>query len=168
MEIVDVVDEKGTILYQAPKQEAHEKGLLHKTVIAEIINSKGWMILSKQNSDRQDAGQYVSPVGGHVSAGETDEEALKREAMEEAGIKNFSFKYKGKAIYQRHVIGRNENHYFVVYEIFTDEPIVLNHESVSYQSFSPDALKRALKKNPDMFGAAFHFVLKTFYPELGT
>jgi len=31
----------------------------------------------KQASDKQDAGQYVSPVGGHVTSGETDIEALK-------------------------------------------------------------------------------------------
>lgn len=159
MEIVDIVDENLNILYQAPKQEAHEKGLLHKTVIAQLVDSKGDMILVKQNSDKQDAGQYVSPVGGHVSAGESDEDALKREAMEEAGVSDFEFQLKGKAIYNRHVIGRHENHYFIMYEIRTNQEPVLNEESVSYKKFSKEELKQALKDNPEMFGAAFHFVI---------
>ena len=67
-EIVDVVDGKDRVLYQTSKQDAHDKGLLHRTVISEIRDSKGNWILVRQAKDRQDAGQYVSPVGGHVRA----------------------------------------------------------------------------------------------------
>ncbi len=88
-EIVDVVNENNKVLYQITKTEAHQKGLLHRTVIAEIKDTKGRWTLVKQASDRQDAGQYVSPVGGHARAGETEEETLKRGAFEEAGLKNF-------------------------------------------------------------------------------
>src|SRR5450830_208886 len=110
MEIVDIVDEDLNILYVISKQEAHEKGLLHKCVIAEVINSKGEMMLIKPYSYKQDAGQYVSPVGGHVSAGETDEEALRREVQEEIGMSHFIHKLKGRGIFDRHVLGRHENH----------------------------------------------------------
>lgn len=65
-ERVDIVDEQDNVLYQTTKQEAHKKGLLHRTVISEVKDSKGRWILVKQSSDRQDAGQYVSPVGGHI------------------------------------------------------------------------------------------------------
>jgi hypothetical protein len=34
LEMVDIVDTNGNILYPMLKTEAHEKGLLHKTVIA--------------------------------------------------------------------------------------------------------------------------------------
>ena len=86
MEQVDIIDEKGNILYQTSKQEAHERGLLHKTVVAEVINSRGEMVLIKQTSDRQDAGKIINPIGGHVSAGESNEDALKRAGIEEADI----------------------------------------------------------------------------------
>lgn len=109
-EIVDVVDEEGKVLYQVDKKIAHQKGLLHKTVITEVINPKGKFLLIKPYNHKQDAGQYVSPVGGHVTAGETYEEALKREIKEEIGIDHSTFKFKGKAIFNRHVLGRHENH----------------------------------------------------------
>lgn len=40
MEMVDIVDNDLRVLYQVTKKEAHEKGLLHKCVIAEVANSQ--------------------------------------------------------------------------------------------------------------------------------
>lgn len=82
-ELVDIVDDACAVLYSVTKTEAHQKGLLHRTVIGEVRDSKGNWLLVQQSADRQDAGQFVSPVGGHVRAGESDEDALRREAMED-------------------------------------------------------------------------------------
>lgn len=166
MEIVDIVDEDLNILYQISKKEAHEKGLLHKCVIAEVINSKGEMMLIKPPSHKQDAGQYVSPVGGHVSAGESNEDAMKREVMEEIGMKNFTHKFKGKGIFNRFVLNRYENHYFLLYEIYTDEAPRLGDEAEAYKWFTKEELRKELKKNAKDFGDAFMFILPNFYPEL--
>ena len=165
-EIVDIVNEVDEVLYQVPKKEAHEKGLLHRTTISEIIDSQGRRVMVRQSSDRQDAGQYVSPVGGHVRAGETEDDALKREAMEECGLADFKFKFIGKRVFNRDVLGRHENHYFVLYEIYSDKEIVINEESESYKLFTEQEIKDALKNTPEVFGAAFHFVVKMFYPRL--
>ena len=166
MEIVDVVDDNLNILYQVSKTEAHEKGLLHKCVIAEIIDSKGKIMLIKPYSYKQDAGQYISPVGGHIIAGETDEDALKREVKEEVGISNFTYKLKGKAIFDRHVLGRYENHYFIVYELFTDEKPRLGDEAEFYKYFTKTNLKKEIKNNKNDFGAAYFFVVNNFYKDL--
>lgn len=166
MEYVDIIDAKGKVLGRCSKQEAHTKGHLHYTVISELKTSKGEWILVKQASDRQDAGQFVSPVGGHVSAGETLEDALKREAQEEIGLSGITFSYIGQGIYKRTVLGRIENHLFVLYEIYSDEAPKLNHESVGFERFTTKELKEELKNNPDKFGDAFHFVVKHFFPQL--
>jgi isopentenyl-diphosphate delta-isomerase len=165
-EMVDVVDEENTVLYQVTKSEAHTKGLLHRTVIAELKNSCGQWIMVKQAADRQDAGQYVSPMGGHVTAGETEEEAMTREVLEEMGLTDFKYRYVGKAIYRRTVLGRDEHHYFILFETFSDAEPHISHESVGYKSFTEEELKRTLKERPEEFGAAFHFVVKAFYPAL--
>lgn len=164
-ELVDIVDENGNFLKVVSKREAHEKGLLHKTVISEVIGSDGRWIMTKQAKGKQDIG-YVSPIGGHVSAGETEDEALKRESLEEFGLKNFKYELVGRAMLNRFVIGRQENHFFVVYKIYSDEKPVLNHEIESIKYFTEEELKRELKEKPKNFGDAFHFVVKTFFPNL--
>ncbi len=163
-EFIDIVDEEDRVLYQVSKVEAHEKGLLHRTVISELINSRGEWISVKQASDRQDPGQYVSPMGGHVVAGETEEEALKREILEELGISEFDYKLVGKGIFRRYVRNRDENHYFILYEAYSDVEPTLNEESVDYKKFTQDDLSREMKRQPKQFGDAFHFVVKRFYP----
>lgn len=166
-ELVDIVDEQENLLGQISKFKAHQSGELHKCVIGEIRDHDGNWILVKQASDRQDAGQYVSPVGGHVSAGETNEEALNREAFEEVGLTNTNYRYIGKCIYNRHVINRHENHLFIVYLIEAD-PIDINlgDEAVEWRAFSEKELERELSTNPEIFGDAFYQLLKQFYPHM--
>jgi len=164
-EMVDIVDIQNIVLHATTKKQAHEEGLLHRTVIAELKDSKGNWIFVKQADDRQDAGQLVSPVGGHVQSGETELEALYREVFEEIGIQEFEHKFVGRAVLNREVLGRRENHYFVLYEIFSDESLRLNHESVSHVSFTEKELKKRIKSSPKEFGNAFHFLLDTFYKD---
>jgi len=162
-EQVDVINEKNVIIGTTSKVKAHEQGLLHRIVIGEIINSKGEYCFVKQASDRQDPGAFVSPIGGHVQKGERIEDALCRECQEEVGFTPVDLKYVGATIYTRYVIGRHENHYFLVYTIRHDGPIVLNRESVDYKWFSVEEIKRTLKTSPTVFGAAWHHVFKNIF-----
>lgn len=146
-EMIDIVDEHNNEIGQAFKQEAHEKGFLHRTIIAEVINSKREWVLVKQALDRQDAGQYVSPIGGHIRSGESEEHALKREAVEEMGLKDFIYKRIGEAVFNRHILNRQENHLFILYEIYSNEKPKLNHESESYKTFTGEEIKALLRKS---------------------
>ncbi len=167
LELVDVVDEANNVLETVTKKEDHQRGLLHKTVISEVIDSRGQWLFVKQSRDRQDAGQYVSPVGGHIVSGETEEQALKREANEEVGLQDgFKFELVGRAVFNRHVLGRQENHFFIQYKIYSDAEPVLNHESESYVYLTEEELRSELKNRPERFGDAFHFVVKSFFPGL--
>ena len=165
-ELVDIVDESGNFLEVVSKREAHEKGFLHKCVVAEIIDSEGRWVLTLPTKGRQDASQYVSPMGGHVSYGEADDEALKREMDEEFGFHDFKYEFIGKKIFDRHVIGRHENHLLILYKVYSDEKPVLSHEAESYKYFTEEEIKQGFKNNPKSFGDAFHFVVKEFFPHL--
>ena len=165
-ESVDIINEKDEVLYQTSKKEAHEKGLLHRCAIGFIKDSRNNWILVKQARGRQDAGQYVAPVGGHIMAGESSENALQREALEEVGLSNFKHKHVGQFIFNRFVLNRQENHYFIVYEIYTDNALVLNHESEDYRAFTQEELCHELAHNPKLFGNITHFEIKTIYPQL--
>jgi 8-oxo-dGTP pyrophosphatase MutT (NUDIX family) len=163
-EIVDIVDPQGKALRQELKTDTHRHGWLHKTAIGYMRYGDDWALI-RQASDRQDAGQLVAPVGGHVSAGESDVTALLRESKEEIGTDNISYKYVGSAIFRRQVIGRDENHLFMVYEISTDDELVLGIESDALERFTSAELRQALLDKPQQFGAALYFVFEHFYPE---
>ena len=165
-EQVDVVDENCNFIKVVSKKNAHTEGLLHKCVIAQVIDTKGRWLLVKQSKDRQDAGQYVSPMGGHISAGEDEIAALKREVFEELGLKDFKYEYMGRVIYSREVIGRKENHFFIMYKVFSDEKPVLSREAESCKYFTLDELKKEIRENPKDFGDAFHTVVKEFHRHL--
>ena len=141
-ELLDIVNNEGEVVGSTMKSIAHKKGLLHQTVIAEVIDKDRTWTLVKQSESKQDTGQYVSAIGGHVISGESVIHALKREAREEYGLSgNFEFKLIGK------------------------KPI-LDKESVSYKRFAEKDLATELKIHPEKFGPPFLFLINTFYPKL--
>jgi isopentenyldiphosphate isomerase len=166
MEWVDIVNASDQIIGKTTKKSAHLKGLLHRTVIAEVIDSRGNFLLVRQSPRKQDLGQFVSPMGGHVKSGESEISALKRETAEELGYMDFDYRFVGKLIYNRFVQDHQENHLFIVYEIHTDLCPTLNAESVSFRWFTPRHLKSQLKKFPSQFGAPFLYLTQKLYPGL--
>lgn len=165
-EQIDIINEQNEVVGTIGKSVAHTDGLLHRIVIGEMVNLKGEYCFVKQAGDRQDPGQYVSPIGGHVRSGESPIDALARECQEECGFIPSDFKYIGSTIYNREVISRKENHLFLVYKITTDLDPILNRESVEFKWFSVNEIKSLLKSNTEKFGAAWHHVFKNIFSEI--
>jgi isopentenyl-diphosphate delta-isomerase len=88
-ELFDVLDENGNITgIRKTKKEIHERGLWHQSVHIWIYNSKGEILLQKKSKNKDSwSGMWDISVAGHISAGETPEHAVIREAEEELGIK---------------------------------------------------------------------------------
>lgn len=165
-EELDLINDLNEVVGTTGKLTAHKEGLLHRIVIGELINSKGEYCFVKQSKNRQDPGQFVSPIGGHVRAGENPITALSRESLEEVGINPDNSTFIGQTVFNRHVIGRHENHLFLVYTIKTDKNPILNHESVEYQWFTIDEIKNLLKNDPNNFGPAWHHVFKNLFQDI--
>lgn len=165
MELVDILDSNYRIVGQKSKNEAHQLGLLHRTVIAGVKDSKNRFLLVTQADFKQDAKKYVFPVGGHVQAGESIIDALKREVLEEISFQDFKYRKRGEAHFNRTFNGMNENHYFTYFEIISDESPLLGDESHSYVYYTEKELKNELTLNPYSFGEGFFVVVKIFYPE---
>ncbi len=88
-EILDIVNEKGEIIGKAHRSEIHGNNkLLHRVVHVLVLNRKGDILLQKRSMNKDVApGRWDTSVGGHVNEGESIQEALERETMEELGIK---------------------------------------------------------------------------------
>ena len=65
-------------------------GCLHPVVHLHVLNSADRLFLQKRSADKQiQPGKWDTAVGGHVASGERIEDALKREAEEELGLRSF-------------------------------------------------------------------------------
>ena len=82
--------------------------------LVDIVTTDGNRYVVRQNTHKQDSGQYVNPVDGHMRANETLEDALRREVEEEIGWTDFAFAQIGSVVYDReepHLFG--SPHHFV-------------------------------------------------------
>lgn len=91
-EWLPLVNEQGGIIGKAPRSACHRgERLLHPVVHLHVLNSQRHVYLQKRPMNKLvQPGKWDTAVGGHISAGETLETALKREAWEEIGLREFS------------------------------------------------------------------------------
>jgi isopentenyl-diphosphate delta-isomerase len=83
-EIVDTVDENDVVIGRATRQEAHDRGLLHRAVHILAFDRVGKLILQKRADGKEfNPNRWTSAVSGHVTSGDTYNAAAEREVVEE-------------------------------------------------------------------------------------
>ena len=98
-----VVDEEGNQISIALRSVCHDgkSKLLHPVVHLHLFNDKGELFLQKRAASKDILpGYWDTSVGGHISPGESVEEALKRESAEELGLKVFDYQFRQKYIWE--------------------------------------------------------------------
>lgn len=87
MEFIDIYDNLGQKSGKSEdKEEAHRKALVHRGVCVWIMNSKRELLLQTRSSHVMFPDMLDISFSGHVQAGESPLEAVKREGREELGI----------------------------------------------------------------------------------
>jgi isopentenyl-diphosphate delta-isomerase type 1 len=86
-EVFDVVDAGDAVVGQATRGEIHRRALLHRSVHVLVFNSQGELFLQKRAATKDTfPGCYDSSAAGHLAAGESYDEAARRELAEELGL----------------------------------------------------------------------------------
>lgn len=86
-EIFIIVDKDDNIIDYKPRSVAHKERLLHRTVAVIVFNDKGEVLLQKRSMSVDTApGHYTVSATGHVSKGESYEQAAEKELREELGV----------------------------------------------------------------------------------
>lgn len=104
-EILPVVEPTGVVRGRALRSYVHGGSkVLHPVVHLHLINRYGEIFLQKRSmSKKLLPGRWDTAVGGHVSYGESLQEALYREASEELGAFEFNPIYMGNYVFESEI-----------------------------------------------------------------
>ncbi len=98
--LVVLVDENDRIVGSMPKQEAHEKGLLHRAFSILICDKAGRYLLQLRHPAKyHSGGLWTNTCCSHPQPGETTEAAASRRLVEEMGF-TVPLTYAGSFIYR--------------------------------------------------------------------
>ena len=151
IEYVDIVDDSDNVVGKATWKEMFEKGLLHRTSNVMVFNSKKELFIHKRAKNlKLYPGMYDIKIGGSVMAGESYENAAKRELFEEADIKNPKlvelFKLKSR--------GKENNVNRTVFKCVYDGKLKLNNSEISEGKFVKTKDVEILLKNKKLSPSA--------------
>ncbi|MEZ0089374.1 NUDIX domain-containing protein [Streptacidiphilus sp. EB129] len=135
-ELLDIVDTEDRVVGQARRAEAYARRLRHRCVF----------VLARDEQDRifvhrRTAGKLVFPslydmfVGGVVGAGESYDEAARREAEEELGVTGLSPTPLFRFLYET----AEHSWWSAVYETRTPVTVAPQVEEVAWHSFLTEA-----------------------------
>lgn len=98
-EMLIVVDDDDQILEYRSRAECHANpSLMHRTVGVLLTTDTGELVLQKRTMTKDmDAGLWGISAAGHVTEGQTDEDAAHRELQEEMGV-DTTLTFAGKMI----------------------------------------------------------------------
>ncbi len=164
-EILEIVDKAGEVIGRASRAVIHgNNNLLHRVVHVIVVNSSGDILLQKRSLSKDVApGRWDTSVGGHVDAGETVENALRREMGEELGIAcgdiRFLYSYIHSNPYESELVSS--------YECLHEGPFDFSREEIDEVRFWPlHEIKEMLGTGilSDNFEEEFRRYLKTLSP----
>jgi isopentenyldiphosphate isomerase len=99
-ELVDIVDDDDNVIATVTRSEMRAQRLQHRSVGIAVLSSDGRLLIHRR-SDTKDIwpGWWDIAAGGVVAAGESYEDAARRELAEELGIVGASLEFVGPGHY---------------------------------------------------------------------
>lgn len=93
MEKIYVVNKDNYVIDQKHRKEVHDERLPHRSVMFFVKDEEGNILVTKRSDNkRYYPGFWSIVLGGHVKAGDSYEESLKKESEEEiGGIEEYKF-----------------------------------------------------------------------------
>jgi len=164
-ENVILVDEKDKQIGLMPKQEAHEKGVLHRAFSVFIFNDKNELMLQQRALGKYHSpGLWTNTCCSHQRDGEQNIDAGKRRLKEEMGfVTNLkeiqSFIYK--APFDNGLTEHEFDHIMIGY--YNDIPMINIDEVASWKWMLLENVKIDIALHPEHYTEWFKIIFDKFY-----
>lgn len=167
-ERVILVNEKDEQIGLMPKQEAHEKALLHRAFSVFVFNDKNELMLQQRAAHK-----YHSPLlwantcCSHQRDGESNIQAGKRRLQEEMGFvteleNTVSFIYK--APFDNGLTEHEFDH--VMIGSYEDAPVINPDEVADWKWMPIEDVKKDMLKQPEIYTEWFKIIFDKFYEHI--
>lgn len=125
-ELIDVLDENGVKTGEVlTREEVHQRGLWHRSIVVAIINEKNEVLLQQRSNNKEkNAGMWDISVAGHISNGQDSISAAAREINEEISISlgykvdiksfRYMFSYRTEQKFSKDFIERQFYDFFIL------------------------------------------------------
>lgn len=145
-ETLILIDDRGVILGEALRKQAHREGFLHSIVVIYLFDNEG-KILVQQRMD----GRFDHSAAGHVAKGETYEQTAVRELGEELGVSGAKLTELGKSFSREIHPERDEdiNHVFKIYGCKAKPGQLQEAEVRAVFWADPHEIQKAIQQDPD-------------------
>ncbi len=159
-ELLQLVDRRGNPVGTAVRSECHgNPELIQAVVHLHLFDSEGRMYLQKRAASKDIfPGRWDTSVGGHVTPGETPDQAIRREAREELGIDlDGSGGVGGLERLEAYIYSDETETEFVVpfQYVFAGVPQPNPEEVEDGAFFELEDIRRRLREHPDEFTPHF-------------
>jgi len=144
IEVFDQVDEYDMVIGKAAREVFHgNPDMIHRVVHILVYDTSGELYLQKRSITKDvQPGKWDTSVGGHVAAGESYEDAARREMQEELGIEGAVIEYLHRYLHRNDY----ESEYVSTYRCIWDGPIEINREEIDEGRFWPvEKIRKSVK-----------------------
>ena len=160
----DVVDRSDRVIDRASREEVHQNGLLHRSAHLLVFDGSGRVLLQKRSmvKDRF-PGRWDSSVSGHVDSGESYDQCIVREAMEEIGIRLAA---TPERLFKVDACDETDQEFSWVYRTYSEGPFAPNEEEISeIRWFTGDEVSHLVKTDPESVSPSFALIWSKFPKE---
>jgi isopentenyldiphosphate isomerase len=126
-ELVDIVDDDDRVIATVARREMRAKRLMHRSVGIAVMSAEGRLLVHRR-SPLKDVwpGWWDIAAGGVVTAGESYEQAARRELAEELGVVGVQLEYIGSGRF----VDQNVAEICHGYRVVHDGPFTFNDGEV--------------------------------------
>lgn len=159
-EMFDVCDKQDRVIGTAPRSRVHAEGLLHRAVHVFVFNSRGELLLQRRSATKDESPlKLTSSCSGHLSAGESYEEAAIREMQEEIGLSGeLEFLQRFPATFD------TAFEHTVLYRLVSDDELTPDPgEILRMETVTLEEAKRRLAADRDDFSLPLRVLLEWYF-----